>query len=1766
MAGPGSPTTEQEIVLDIEGRPVLSLMQQVEQHLTKIQGQVKDISGLAGKSAADMDAHLRTTVKALQTTMGQLKVLQAPGANIQSLNNDRSLARQTVAATDYARTLTMARNAAEGLQGKINDLNRTIAAGGASGQGATIKDRDRLKLYEQQLVALKALETQQERNQRKLASGKGGDLTAELKAFEQAQARLSSAAMNPNRVGLSREITAAQVAQDKLTEAINRSRTAQAALLNEQRRSQSALVTRDVRDMVSGGNSSTVKTALLFEAEQAARRLREAESSGDSAHLAAQREALALADRRVRAIDAIVKQEERELSAVIATTRAEDAATAAAERRMRLADEAAARLSGKTYKEYAVGQAAGINEPASLDRAREASAMRLRELRQQAKTATGEEANILLREIDIEKAIGSQLERNLNALKQQTREREKAAKSSAGPASPNILPAGGLKTVFARTAAYALAGGLAYGAFSIAKEAVTNTVQLEDEFVRLQAISNTTDAQMQSLKTSIFDVAATSRYATVDLIKISQTLAQAGVSAADMTSVLKSVTTLATASGSTPDEAVQLITSALGAFQLQIGETGRVADLMTSALNRTKLTVQQTAQAIQYVGATAYEQNITLEQMLATIGAVSQAGIKSGSTIGTGFRQFLVDLQTPSEKLTAELAKFNLTAKDVDVSTRGLPAVLDKLKESGFGASSAYAGLETRAAAFYLVAKNNTRVMDDLQMAFTQQGAAATANDRAMNSVTAQWQRLKNIMGDSFAQSADAEMGFWARTIKGAGDAVKALDEYSAQAAKVKREKDLTYYKGELAGLKAEGPQGDPEKFQSNIKYYQDLIDELQLAAGAQDELATASAKSEEAVSKHEEKIVGLTQELERLYTQQDSIRGQQGRVNVETVSLTTRFEGLAKYLANTALTFDDLTSAMKRLRGEEENLMSMDLLQQRAHVLEEQVSSRNSAAVLQNKLLRNPGFNTFNPAVQTAIQHPTQVAGGGVAAGNLLLDTSRRLESRDPAVAADLRRLAELYGVTLGKAAIGAALDTRQHMAAGRGTTAGSYIENKFSQIPGQVAAIGNLPVEQRAAREKASEGIVNDIIHQAEFNLKRASPELKEYFTDVILRARTARDELQAAAKASQSEARSSDRASRTAETKRRREEADARRKDQAETRDAQTPLVSRSDVISIAKQTLGTAIRVGSGVRSVAEQDDLHRRGKTKATGATSAHSRADMIGQDFPTGNVSNAEGLRMEQTLRRAYRAAGLPTEVKFESGEGSNNGTGKHLHTQTPKGSRRKKGHDDGTREADFVADLATDKIGLRNADKTLQSALSELKYTTTSELFDQGEKSAKDALAAWSAKFEEVTLNQAANEGLQGQNLADRVDEMRQTIAQKTEDVNTALFDALLKNVNAQLEAAQTAFEDALKPSQSVLTNAQAQVSGLEYESNRGKVPEFVTELAQRRAARASEDADRSRSDAIPGLIADTSTVKMGLQAELAQKAISGEWGTEKIAAASLQISTMTKSIADLVTEKQNLDTALGAGGLVPTTLSEGLDQAIQSFRDANNVGRTFNEEVIMNMSEGINTLAEGFTTMFMNIANGTQSVLGAMRSFVTDMIKYMIQLAVKAAALKIFNLLLSAVSGGVSRSGVAGVQAQGSTVDGAPAGLFFNGGTPPVGTDGLVRLAGGGGRVSNGNPLKDSVNAKIAKDEWVVRQKAVQSVGHPFMAKLNKEGAGALDALRSAPTIVPQAPQETNVWVVKPDTPRPMGKNDVLLVIQDDILSGGETKKLIRHVTNGG
>lgn len=282
-------------------------------------------------------------------------------------------------------------------------------------------------------------------------------------------------------------------------------------------------------------------------------------------------------------------------------------------------------------------------------------------------------------------------------------------------------------------------------AISAAKFAGKASGQMEDWLSETQAIAGSTSGTMSQLAKSIYEVGSNSRFTTEELTKATTILAQAGYSAEDISKLLGSVNSLATATGTDLKTSVDLLTSSMSLWTSQTSDASRMVDALVVAVNTSKAEISSIQKGMQYAGAAASQMGMSFNETVAAMSAVTNAGLKTRSIMGTGLRAVLTELSDPSKKLQKELEKVGLTISDVNVRTKGFSNVMQTLADAGFGAENAFRGLDRQAASFYLALKSQLDLNNQLLETMERRGVAEKAEQVRMDTTIAQLGRLKNV-------------------------------------------------------------------------------------------------------------------------------------------------------------------------------------------------------------------------------------------------------------------------------------------------------------------------------------------------------------------------------------------------------------------------------------------------------------------------------------------------------------------------------------------------------------------------------------------------------------------------------------------------------------------------------------------------------------------------------------------------------------------------------------------------------------------------------------------------------------------------------------------------------------------------------------------------------------------------------------------------------------------------------------------------------------
>ena len=236
---------------------------------------------------------------------------------------------------------------------------------------------------------------------------------------------------------------------------------------------------------------------------------------------------------------------------------------------------------------------------------------------------------------------------------------------------------------------YAFVYGGLYKLSSEFSNLIGNTVRFKDALKGIQTISQSTDAQMVRLAQSIKDVASNSSYSMAEIADAAQTLAQAGVDISKIPGALQAVNNFALATGSNPQVATDVLTSAQNIYPNQ--NYTQLTDQLTGTVNISKLSAEDLKTIFNLAAQTAASSGISSQQLLGASATLSNLGIKS-STIATGLRELILEIFNPDNK-AIDFLKRRYTALGENLGEAEIKAVFRGFQRTSNPLQNAFAEL-----------------------------------------------------------------------------------------------------------------------------------------------------------------------------------------------------------------------------------------------------------------------------------------------------------------------------------------------------------------------------------------------------------------------------------------------------------------------------------------------------------------------------------------------------------------------------------------------------------------------------------------------------------------------------------------------------------------------------------------------------------------------------------------------------------------------------------------------------------------------------------------------------------------------------------------------------------------------------------------------------------------------------------------------------------------------------------------------------------------
>ena len=1278
------------------------------------------------------------------------------------------------------------------------------------------------------------------------------------------------------------------------------------------------------------------------------------------------------------------------------------------------------------------------------------------------------------------------------------------------------------------------------GLSSIFSGAFDSAVQLDKAFRNLQAISASTNYEMATMKVNLINVAQASKFSAAEVGETAVMLAQAGLSIQEIGASMKGIITLAQATGTDLAKSVDVVTSVLSIFNKSATETDTIVNQLTAALNESKLDINKMALGLQYAGNIASDSGVSFEELTAALGATANAGIRSGSTLGTGLRQMFIDLQKPNEKLTKRLETLGITLDQVSFRSQGLEGVLRNLRNAGFSSADAFETFEVRSAAAFSALSGNLTDFHDLQEELADTNAAFEANNVQMESFAVQLDHLKSNLGIVAAEGLKPILSLLRDMAKGMSHAMENTEEgigflklltgaFAALTvgATVAWFAKLVWHIGTttaaLMGL------GTALKFTAFgwVGLGATIITGLATWAAYNNELDRLNTKLDESKGKYndlkaalqskENALTNVDEALKNLVDRYGVLKNDSSQTQAVTKSLQEQFNQFGLELDDVADNkIDNVINKVRDLRSE----LAKDLRQTIIEEAAAKIKLKNEEKLTAEASLRDsPTFGSrtvFTQAastdeIQSLLKNPEiHALYSKYLQGSIRTQKTGKIplnkEFNPDQILLELRnKIAELHNATESR-------------------TLTSLVDVLVKDYK-NITTIIKTPEELRNVNEKTFKA-VKTIDLQEKFNDPKAIGGASEAQIAALNAKINAIGDIKGL----------------SAKERRKRQSAEAKpvlewfEKNIASAETYIEALPNEFDRETFKNLMAAVQARKGEVRKILVDNDKQFRKEQLDLLTRQIKAAEEDVRfaeEQHKDTSGLINEEKTYVNLENKRKFLNNLRVDKAKIESKD-ADNATAvmaalkQEIEIEAKRNERERQKKikaikDNAKTAADnnlntaHKADLdakkaALDKFysGIKNQEKTLennqaaerfQATAKTYRPLTTGNMFDQlntdERKEAQAKANATGVSQEYSVFGQAKGAFSRQAARFDNESLQKKQVQEKLALETAILFDLQQRKQNLGIEE-----YNKLKAEQITLEAEVTRLKNIAQDARADKHPEDL---------KLAEEALQRNKDAI-------------------------DYHREAEERLTQDIETRNNTIENL---KDNLQALIDKYDLLDTTMSSG----------------------VQSMTSGLSSI---FTDWASGVIKNTDDVKEAFRSLGQSVLQSMAKVVSDRIAQQFMGFLLNGLGNFFGGSGEINLGMDAPT-------------QVRVSTGGLITTSGvkhfaRGGEVGGTNIGRDSVAALLQPNEYVVQRSAVQALGTDFMQNLNnvtagslKQGAANLGGSKPMVQNVMKSSPPVNVYVVSPEQQRQMSQQDVVVALQDDILRGGATKKLIKAVITG-
>lgn len=279
----------------------------------------------------------------------------------------------------------------------------------------------------------------------------------------------------------------------------------------------------------------------------------------------------------------------------------------------------------------------------------------------------------------------------------------------------------------------------------------------ESQMSRVQAISGATGESFDRLTQQAIDLGAKTAFSATESAQGMENLASAGFDANEIMAAMPGLLDLAAVSGGDVALAAENSASALRGFGLEADQAGHVADVFAKAAADTNAEVADMGEAMKYVAPVANSMGLSIEEVAASIGIMSDAGVK-GSQAGTTLRGALSRLAKPTKPMIEKMNELGLSFYDTNGQMKPLTdqvgmlqnAFKDLTPEQQQNALVTLFGQESLSGMMALIQKGPKALGDLTKSLEDSNGAAKEMAETMQNNLQSKVEQLGGAFESAF--------------------------------------------------------------------------------------------------------------------------------------------------------------------------------------------------------------------------------------------------------------------------------------------------------------------------------------------------------------------------------------------------------------------------------------------------------------------------------------------------------------------------------------------------------------------------------------------------------------------------------------------------------------------------------------------------------------------------------------------------------------------------------------------------------------------------------------------------------------------------------------------------------------------------------------------------------------------------------------------------------------------------------------------------------